>query len=133
MKLLDLLEASPPFFCYYFARENGRHPGLEALSERSGLSQTTIIRLSQATSWKDITLGTLDRFCKALRIDFVEIKPSSGAMLGPRPYFNKPFKKILRRMVERNPKNPMPHLDANQKRRFAALCVKWKKERELPF
>lgn len=133
MKLLDRLEESPPFQLYYLARENGKHPGIVALSKKSGLSQSTIQRLAKAISWQEVKIGTLDRFCKAVRQDFVSNMSTRGAAPGSRCFLVRPFKAYLSRIVERNPKNPLRHLTALQKKRFLKLCAKWKAARELPF
>ncbi len=132
MNLLSRLDESPPFALYYFAKVNRKHPGLEALSEKSGLSVSAIERLARSISWKNVKVDTIDRFCKAVGENFIINKPSRGLMVGSRCYFAKPFKSYLVHLAS-NPKNPLRHLDPNQKRRFMMLCRKWKEARSDPF
>lgn len=133
MKLLDRLNETPPFVLYYLAGAGGKHPGLPALSEKSGLSERTIQRLAKAITWKDVKLGTLDRLCKAIGVDFVACGSCTGAANGPRWFLIKPFKGYLFRIAFRNPKKPLRHLSTLQKQRFMALCQKWRDERAGPF
>ena len=134
MQLFSLLEESPPFVLYYFCRNDfGKHPGIEALAEKSGLSQSTIKRIASAISWKEIKIGNLDRFCHAVGQDFVATGTAGGAVSARKFYYIKPFKRALQFMASGKSRDPMRHLDAGQKRRFAALCRKWKEARARPF
>jgi hypothetical protein len=133
MKLLVLLEETPPFVLYYLCGAGDKHPGYGALAEKACLSISTIIRLSQSISWKRVPLGTLDRFCKAVGVDFISSSSSLGCIRGQRNYFNKPFKVYLTNLVRCTPKDLLPHLSTSQRKRFFKLCAKWKKSRELPF
>lgn len=134
MKLFALLEETPPFMLYYFCRNDaGKHPGVEALAEKSGLSYSTVRRLASAISWKEIKIGNLDRLCHAVGEDFVAVHTAGGAVSGRKVYFIKPFKRSLQFMASSKSRDPMRHLDAAQKRRFAALCRKWKEARAVPF
>ena len=133
MTLLDCLDQSPPFLCYYLIRDGGSHPGTEVIAERAGLSATTVRRLARSITWAPWRLSVINKFCDALGFSFVVNIPAKGATNGARFYFIKPFKRYLEFLASGKQKNPMRHLDAREKQRFLALCQKWREARELPF
>lgn len=130
MNLLEkLMDESPPFLVFYLAKENRRHPGMAAIAERSRLSRATIERLAKSLSWAPWRFSVISKFCDALGVSFVINVPSGGATAQPRYYFRKPYKRYLEHLAKRTIVNPLEHLDTNQKRRFFALCKKWKESR----
>lgn len=133
MNLLERLDESPPFLCFYLTRENGTHPGITRIAERAGLSVDTVKRLARSISWGPWRLSVINKFCLGLGFCFVVNIPAKGATTGGRFYFLKPYKRYLEFLASGKQKNPLRHLDARQKRRFLALCHKWKASREMPF
>jgi hypothetical protein len=78
MNLLEHLNQFGPNKCRFLARsKNGNRPASEReLAKRSGLSHSTIQRISRAKSWDNFTLDTIVSFTLACGIDLMKPRTS---------------------------------------------------------
>lgn len=124
--LLERLDETPPFLCYYLARDSKAplsHPTPEKIAERGGLSVRTVVRLASTLTWEHLPLRTIDAFCKGCRVSFVHL---SADVRGFRRYFLiRPFSDYLWRLANGYCENPMNHLLPKQKKKLVALGKKW--------
>lgn len=122
----ERLDETPPFLCYYLARDSKRplsHPTPEKIAERGGLSVRTVTRLASRLTWGNLPLDTIDAFCKGCGVSFVHL---SADKRGFRRYFLiRPFADYLWRLANGYCDNPMTHLMPKQKKKLVALGQKW--------
>jgi len=68
--ILSLLDRCPPFLVYYGAHLiTGEHTTVNVLAERTQLCVRTILRMAYSTTWDNISVGVIDRFCAACGVD----------------------------------------------------------------
>lgn len=124
--LLDRLDRTPPFAVYYLARLSKckrSHPGIKGVSKRSGLSRSTIERLSRRMTWAGVTLDTMDRFCAACGVNFLKVSRNCTFMV-------QPHRRYLSCVAEGKFKNPLQHLGVRQKSNFNKRCQQWSAQRK---
>lgn len=75
--ILEIANRVPPLLCRLFARKkNGQAPMSHAdLAKASGLSRSTVSRISYAKEWDDIPMETADRFSRACGVDLTRPAP----------------------------------------------------------
>ncbi len=76
MTVLQKLEIIPPFICRLVARTDHGRRGLthKEIATRAGLACSTVKRLSTATTWKGISVGTAEAFSAACGVNHLEAK-----------------------------------------------------------
>lgn len=74
--LIEKLDRVPPYLCRLMATTRWGRKGLshDELAHRSGLTKSTISRLSRLTTWRNITLDTVQRFADACGVDLLRTK-----------------------------------------------------------
>lgn len=119
--LLKALDQTPPFLVYYLTKvdkvKGSPHLGAEGFAARSGLSTSTIDRLSRRVTWAEVRPSVIQRFCDAAAVSLVK--------KGNRYYLVRPYAEWILRMGSVNCKRPLEHLSTRQLRKFNRLCEKW--------
>lgn len=74
--LLKQLDSCPPFVCYYAAhRGMEKRPKVNELAKLAGMPWRTFVRISQRTSWQNVTVNQMSRFCHGCGVDPIDPKP----------------------------------------------------------
>lgn len=80
--LLSFLDKYPPFLIYAMARTGKRgpccarekRPSIKTMVFISGLSETTLLRMSRAMTWKPFTVEAIDGFCAACGVSLLHME-----------------------------------------------------------
>jgi hypothetical protein len=113
LDLLSFLDTYPPFLVYALARTGKRgcgparskRPSLTVMIARSGLSESTILRMSKALSWKSFTVESATGFYRAC---------------GVCPFAMEKHLRFWRRAV----KNGLKHLTKSQQKSLNLKCIR---------
>lgn len=69
--VLDVLDRCPPFAVYYGCGlvNGGKRMSVAQMAAKSGISYRTILRTAYQSSWKNVKIGVMDKFCSACGVN----------------------------------------------------------------
>lgn len=74
MRLLDRLDKIPPCVFRILAAENGVALGPDEIAKRSGLSRSTVQRISELKTWANVRIDVSERFVMGCGFDISNLK-----------------------------------------------------------